>query len=231
MPWPAAWRPPALLSIGHGSAFFLFSYLALLNGGALLLLALHPWKRVAWAALLGTAVYYIGWTLSEDDPARLLVTVFSRPVLSPLCRVPFLIVREPHCAGPFFPIAFPIANAAATWVALMVLFGASPSIPCRPWVTVALALACLLMVAAPARRLRLPFAPHLGLGIFFVTVAVPLQFHGDVVTLCWLGESLVLVAVGQSRLAASHARLRDGGADPRRLSRSCWTGSPGRRSR
>ena len=33
---------PALLSIEHGNGVFLFSYLALLNVGALLLLALHP---------------------------------------------------------------------------------------------------------------------------------------------------------------------------------------------
>jgi uncharacterized membrane protein len=36
---------PGLLAMGHDSAIFLFSYLALLNGGALLLLALYPWKR------------------------------------------------------------------------------------------------------------------------------------------------------------------------------------------
>src|ERR1700722_9096402 len=37
---------PALLSEGRGSEIFLFSCLALLNAGALLLLALHPWKRL-----------------------------------------------------------------------------------------------------------------------------------------------------------------------------------------
>src|ERR1700734_3187636 len=45
---------PALLSMEHSEEIFLFSYLVLLNVGALVLLALHPWKRPAWAALLGT---------------------------------------------------------------------------------------------------------------------------------------------------------------------------------
>ena len=36
-------------------------------------------------------------------------------------------------------------------------------------------------------------------------MAVPLQFHGYVVTLCWLGESLVLVALAK---AGSHAAMR-----------------------
>ena len=68
---------PGLLSMGHSNEIFLFSYLALLNVGALVLLALHPWKRLAWAALLGTAVL-LHWpgAVSENDPSHLPVTVF-----------------------------------------------------------------------------------------------------------------------------------------------------------
>jgi uncharacterized membrane protein len=191
---------PGLLSMGHSNEIFLFSYLALLNVGALFLLANHRWKRVAWAALLGTAVYYIGWSLSEDDPSRLPVTVFFLALFfAGFATAPFLMLRGTQSSLPdsFFPIAFPIANAAATWVALMVLFGARGQHEGRPWVTVALAGACLLMAAA-RRRPAVLCATNLGLGIFFVTVAVPLEFHGPVMTLCWLGESLVLVALAKS---------------------------------
>ena len=67
---------PALLSEGRGSEIFLFSYLALLNAGALLLLALHPWKRLALGALLGTAAYYFGWTVSQAYATQIPVTLF-----------------------------------------------------------------------------------------------------------------------------------------------------------
>jgi len=198
---------PGLLAMGHDSAIFLFSYLALLNGGALLLLALHPWKRLAWAALLGTAVYYIGWTLSEDDPSRLLVTgCFLGLFFAGFAAAPSLILRQAGAAEPLFPIAFPIANAAATWVGMMVLFGAMDQHPVRPWVTLALALACLSMAAAlRAPAAVAPARTYLGLGIFFVAAAVPLQFHGYVVTLCWLAESLALVALAKY---GSHAAMR-----------------------
>ncbi len=211
---------PALLSMGHDSAIFLFSYLALLNAGALLLLTLHPWKRLAWAALLGTVVYYLGWTLSEDDPSRLLVTgCFLGLFFAGFAAAPFLILRQANTRDPLFPVVFPIANAAATWMGLMALFGASDQHPVRPWVTVALALACLLIAAGS----RAPGAvatsrTYLGLGILFVTVAVPLQFHGYVVTLCWLGESLVLVALAK---AGSHTAMRVFGAAV--LTLSAWS--------
>jgi uncharacterized membrane protein len=225
---------PALLAMGHDSALVLFSYLALLNGGTLLLLALHPWMRLAWAALLGTAVYYIGWTVSQGDASRLLVTgcflglffaVFAAvpflilrqanladgvsPVVFPIAdgaAAPFLIVRKANVADPLFPVLFPIANGAATFLGLMVLFSAIDQRPVRPWVTVALAVCCLSIAAA----LRAPAAvamarTYLGLGVFFVTVAVSIEFHGYMETLCWLGEALVLVALAKH---GSHVAMR-----------------------
>ncbi len=156
---------PALLSMGHSNEIFLFSYLALLNAGALLLLALHPWKRLAWAALLGTAVYYIGWSCERGRPFSLAGHGFlSGAVLRRFCRGAFPDFARSQCVRRLvLPIAFPIANAAATWVALMVLFGARSQHAGRPWVTVALAGACLLMASRLAQACGpLPHQPWSG---------------------------------------------------------------------
>ena len=198
---------PALLAMGHDSAIALFSYLALLNGGALLLLALHPWVRLAWASLLGTGVYYIGWTLSQDDASRLLVRgCFLGIFFAGFTAAPLLILRKVNGADRAFPVVFPMANGTATFLGLMVLFSAMDQHPVRPWVTVALAVCCLSIAAA----LRAPAAvamarTYLGLGVFFVTVAVSFKFHGFMVTLCWLGESLALVVLAKY---GSHAAMR-----------------------
>jgi uncharacterized membrane protein len=190
---------PGLLSMGHSNEVFLFSYLALLNAGALFLIASHHWKRVAWAALLGTAAYYIGWSFVEDDVSRLPLTVFFLAVFfTGFAVAPLLILRGDRSSLPdSFFIAFPVFNAAATWVALMVLFGAPGEHAGRPWVTLALAGGCLLMAAA-RRRPAVLSSTNIGLAIFLVTVAVPLAFEGTVVTLCWLGESLALVVLAKA---------------------------------
>jgi uncharacterized membrane protein len=191
---------PALLSIGHSSEIFLFSYLALLNVGALFLVASHRWQRLPWAALVGTAVYYIAWSFREDDPSHLPVMVFFLAVFfAGFAVAPFLIFRRalPSMPASSFSIAFPIVNAVATWIALMVLFAARGQHGGRPWVTGALAGSCFLMATA-RRRPTVLYCTHLGLSIFFITVAVPLEFHGVVVTLCWLGESLALVALAKT---------------------------------
>jgi uncharacterized membrane protein len=61
-----------------------------------------------------------------------------------------------------------------------------------------------------AARSRAPAAvalarTHLGLGILFLTVAIPLEFSGYAVTLCWLGEALAIVALAET---GSHAAMR-----------------------
>jgi uncharacterized membrane protein len=195
---------PGLLSVGHSNEIFLFSYLALLNAGALFLMATHQWKRVAWAALLGTAAYYIGWSVIEDDPSHLPLVVFFLALVFALFAVaPFLLLRGARALPPnSFLIAFPIANAGATWVALMVLFGARGQHAGRPWVTIALAGGCFLMAAA-RRRPAVLSSTNVGLAIFFVTVAMPLEFSGTTVTLCWLGESLALIALARARADAA----------------------------
>jgi uncharacterized membrane protein len=196
---------PGLLSIGHSNEVFLFLYLALLNAGALFLMAAHQWKRVAWAALLGTAAYYIGWSVIEDDPSHLPLMVFFLALFFALFAVaPFLILRGARSLPASFFIAFPIVNAAATWVALMVLFGARGQHAGRPWVTLGLAGGSFLMAAA-RRRPAVLSSTNVGLAIFFVTVAVPLEFDGTAVTLCWLGESLALVAIAR---ASANTALR-----------------------
>jgi uncharacterized membrane protein len=203
---------PALLSQGYGSEIFLFSYLALLNAGALLLLALHPWKRLALGALLGTAAYYFGWTVSQAYATHFPVALFFLAVFfAAFAAMPFLILRQAgaHAAtDPFIQISFPILNAAATFLALMVLFADQHS--GRPWATLGLAIACLLLAARSHGPAAVALArTHLGLGILFLTLAIPLQFDGYGVTLCWLGEALVLVALAE---AGSHAAMRLFGA-------------------
>jgi uncharacterized membrane protein len=176
---------PGLLSIGH-SETFLFCYLALLNAGALLLLVRRPWKRLAWAALLGTVVYCIGWSWHDTDPSDLpLTALFIGLFFAAFAVVPWL-------QQAISPVVFPIVNGATAWLGLMVLFSARPQHLWRPWATLGLALVSL----AIAGRARGALArSNLGLAIFFVTMAVPLEFHGATVRLCWLAEALILVVL------------------------------------
>jgi uncharacterized membrane protein len=191
---------PALLWTAEHDHLFLLVYLALLDGGGLLLLIFRPWKRLAWAALLGTAVYYSA--LYEDQPVRLFWAVFFLALyFAVFAAAPFFIARRRDAAAdPLFLIAFPISNGLATFLATLWLLSAPGQHFYRTWATVALAGACLLTARRAPAFLS---GANLGLSVFFVTMAVPLAFHGPVVTLCWLAEGLALVMVAQTRATRS----------------------------
>ncbi len=206
---------PALLSEGHGSEIFLFSYLALLNAGALLLLALHPWKRLALGALLGTAAYYFGWTVSQSYATHIPVTLFFLAVFfAAFAAMPFLILRQasaPASTDPFVQISFPILNAAATFLALMVLFADQHS--GRPWAVLALA------DRLPAAGGSLP-RPGCGCAGSNPSWSRDPVSHGcHPAAIRWLCSDPLLAGrsagdrcAGRGRLARSHAPLRRHGA-------------------
>ena len=117
---------PGLLASGVGNELFLFSYLTLLNVGALVLVALHRWNRICWAALLGTAFYYLGWTFSAHSAADSPLTVcFLCLFFGLFASAPWLMVRGAGASpgNGSFLVGFPIANGVATWIALLLLFG------------------------------------------------------------------------------------------------------------
>jgi uncharacterized membrane protein len=175
---------PALLSVGHGNEVFLFCYLALLNAGALWLLSRHAWRALPWAALLGTAAYY-GWAVMAHNPSQLVVrVVFLALFFAGFAAVPYLRAQVS-------PLVFPVVNAMATWLALSDLLTA------HFWVAIALGVVFLLLAMFTRAGVELGNT-HLGLGLFFVTVAIPMQFHGYVVTICWLAEALVLVVLART---------------------------------
>jgi uncharacterized membrane protein len=192
---------PALLWTGHSDHFFLFLYLILLNAGGLLLLALRPWERLAWAALAGTALYYLA--LCEYQAASLPWTVFFLALYFAIfASAPFLIARRSDSQpNALFPIAFPIANGLATFLAFLWLFGSPGQQLGRFWATAILGSACLLMSRGGPlvfSHTKVLSRTNLGLGIFLLTVAVPLEFDRPVVILCWLGEALALFVLARA---------------------------------
>src|ERR1700761_3369650 len=182
---------PLLLSMGQ-SEIELFCYLALLNAGSLLLLTFHPWKRMAWASLLGTAFYYLPWCWIHSEPSR----IFSTTLFLGLFFAGFSLV--PYLRKEISTVAFPIVNAVSTWLALMFLYGSRQESSWRPWVTAAMAIACVALAAVSRSSRAGLWHTYLGLATFFVTVAVPLEFHGTNIILCWLCESLILVVLARS---------------------------------
>ncbi len=205
---------PALLSTGKQQEAFLFSYLLMLDAGALLPLISRSWKRLAACAFAGTVLYYVLWNVAYYNPSSFTLTmIFVAAFFAAFSSAPFLLLHKialPHprqiggtalaSEESLFFLVFPMANAAVVFIELMFLLDGPEHHALRAAAVFSLAAVFLLLAIAAPR----PFTGtlsniHLGLGILFLTIAIPFEFAGCVVTLCWLAEALGLVALARAR--------------------------------
>ncbi len=199
---------PALCSTGENHEVFLFSYTAILAGGAVTLTALRGWRRLAAGAFVGTLVMYLAWSATYYNVNEFGVTTFFATLFLLIFAISALVPRinEARDAN-FLAAMLAIANALAYFLEMFDLFGNSHPATFRDnasaWLAIGLAAFYVLLAqrvgrqAAGAENRRLLNLVHLAIAVGFVTVAIPLKLSGHWITMGWLVESAALLYVAQ----------------------------------
>ena len=194
---------PVLLSTGEDRLWILFSFVLLLDAGAILVAALRRWHWISSVSFLLTHLTFWAWQDGHFTPEKLwpamafLLAALAMFVFADLERL-----RRGQALG--------IEN----WIRLLAnplaFFGAAYSLlePQYPEWMGAFALVVALIYAGLAKSIRDPRTALALAGIagMFVALAIPIQLDGHWVTLAWALQASVL-----SWLAA-----RDGSASLRR---------------
>jgi uncharacterized membrane protein len=189
---------PIAVSSGGGSRDALFSYLLVLDAGALAIAFVRRWAALELLALAGTWVLFGGWLARAHDAA-------ARPAeLAWLAAFHLIFVALP------FGAQLRRRLAPAPGRALLVGANALAALACaaaildgerRPLGAVVLGMAVLYAAldAVVRRRSAAGARGDLGLAALaaaLVTLAVPLLLRDQAVTLAWSLEALVLLALG-----------------------------------
>jgi uncharacterized membrane protein len=198
---------PILLSTGGDHETSLFTYVALLDFAAAVLLVLHPWLRALAVAFFGTLVLYIGWAADHYEPALMTRTIGFATLFFLLFAIVPLLRKwdvDPPSQG---VLVLPFANAVVYFAQLAAMMNATPAR--LAWYAVALG--ALFLIIAGAMRLRGVerddlAAAHLALALGFITIAIPLRLNELWITIGWLAESAALLAIAP-RLSPSRARV------------------------
>jgi uncharacterized membrane protein len=199
---------PVLLSTGGNHEAELFSYVALLDVAAVVLLALFPWVRALAVAFLGTLFLYIGWAAEYYTDAQAPRTIaFATLFFVLFAIVPLLRRWNERGIAAAGVLLLPFANAFVYFVQLSV----NLSNDLHRLARYSVALAALFVAITFALRLRGSdrddlAAVHVALALGFVTVAIPLQFDRLSVTFGWLAEAAALLTL-QRRMADPAARV------------------------
>ena len=193
---------PLLLSTGQNREVALFSYVAILDVGALALVILKPWRRLLVLSYAGTLLLYIGWYMSFYSRSQLRMTVgfatlfFAIFAIAPLLARPATKGRLSDAVPPLVAVV----NAAGYFLQIYFMFEEIDSKD-TAWFALALAAVYIFLSRQARARAASPEATrtvdllHLALAIGFITIAIPIRLDAHWVTMGWFVEAAVLLWV------------------------------------
>lgn len=195
---------PLLLSTGQNRELQLFSYLALLDLAAVVMVALKPWRRLLVLSYAGTLLLYIGWYSEFYERTQLRWTLGFATLFFAIFAIAPLVARRPERElAPFVavPLFLAFANAGVYFLQVYAMY---EEIDKHAMAWFALILAAVYIFLSRQARDRFPDPEnaqklhflHLALAIGFITIAIPIRLDGHWITIGWLVEAGVLLWLG-----------------------------------
>jgi len=200
-----AYAVPFLLSDDSGNALVLFSYMAIINIGILVLSFKKYWKPLYYVSFVLTWLIYFTWfasgyDLNEDFTtaltfASLFFIIFYITFLAYklLRKEPFEIIDIILLlinSFVFYGFGYAILDGHETGSQLLGFFTLCNAI-------------LHFIVSVVIYRLKLAdknlFYLVSGLVLVFVTITIPVQLDGNWVTLLWVGEAVLLFWIGRTK--------------------------------
>ena len=192
---------PLLLSTGQNREVALFSYVAVLDLGALALVILKPWRRLLVLSYAGTLLLCIGWYLSFYSRSQLRLTAGFATLFFAIFAVAPLLARQAEKGklSDAVPLFLALVNGAGYFLEIYTMFEAI-STKDTAWFALALAAVYIFFSRRTRARAGSPAARtvdllHLALAIGFITVAIPIRLEAHWVTMGWFVEGAVLLWV------------------------------------
>lgn len=200
-----AYAVPFLLSDGSGKVAILFTYMAIINAGILIIAFKKYWKPLYYAAFglswLIFAAWYAGSYREAEhfNLALLFLCIFFglfyaiflgyKLIQKEQFQLPDIIMLLAN-AFIFYGIGYSILSAHITGRQLLGLFTLGNAI-------------IHFIISAVIYRQKLAdrqlFFLVAGLSLVFITIAIPVQLNGSWVTLLWTGEALLLFWIGRTK--------------------------------
>jgi len=208
-----AYAVPFLLSDGSGQVAVLFSYMAIINVGILIIAFKKYWKLLYYLSFGLSWVIYFAWYASQyqaDEHFGIALTFLS--LFFGIFYLTFLayklIEKEKFAAGDivlmlanssiFYGIGFAILDDHKIGEQLLGVFTLCNAV-------VHFAVSTVIYRQKLADRNLFFFV--VGLVLVFITIAIPVQLDGNWVTLLWAGEAALLFWIGRTKKVPVYEKL------------------------
>lgn len=207
-----AYAVPFLLSDGSGKVVILFSYMAVINVGILVIAFKKYWKILNYSSFVFTWLIFGSWYGFESKPEiHFAISFIFAALFYFIFYITFLaykLIRKEM----FEPISISMLLSNS-----FIFYGIGYDLLSGNSYTHLLGLftvlngACHFLAAYAINKNksvdRNIFYLVTGLVLVFITIAIPVQLDGEWVTLMWVGESALLFWIGKDKQIAFYERL------------------------
>ena len=208
-----AYAVPFLLSKDSGNAAILFSYMAIINIGILLISFRKDWKPLYYVSFLLSWIIYLTWMNSsyKNDEhfglgllfATIFFTIFYITFLAYNLRGKANFDVEDRLlllanSGAFFGIGYYLLSNHEIGTDFSGAFAVGNAL-------IHLIVSVIVYRQKLADRNLFYFVS--GLVIVFITIAIPVQFDGKWVTILWVGEAALLFWIGRTKAEPVYEKL------------------------
>lgn len=194
---------PVLLSTGENRQAALFSYVVLLDLGALVLQRFHKWPRLLLGAFVGTFMLYVAWYNSYFTQDQYGSTMFFISVFFLIFFAAPLITSAEDRQTQAALVLLPVLNCTVFFLeARAAMIGPATDSRSAAY-ALGIAILCFGMAQALRRResevgiaeLSAPVV-HEALAAAFLAIAIGLRFSARWITLGWIVEAAGLFYAG-----------------------------------
>lgn len=196
-----AFGVPFLLSDGSGNVPFLFSYLALVNIGILVIALKKQWKFLFVNAFVLTWAIYIGWYITKANSAEDTGLILGFSTLFYFIYYAVFAVNKLIDKLPFDPsdVVFILLNSTIYYLLGIHFFMANGDFEMYKGLFTVFNGFIHLLFAGMVFKFKLADQKLLHfllvLVLAFISLAIPVQLDGNIVTLLWVCEGIILFAV------------------------------------
>ncbi|MEI6060371.1 MAG: DUF2339 domain-containing protein [Bacteroidota bacterium] len=208
-----AYAVPFLLDEGSGKVIILFTYIAIINLGILLIAFRKYWKPLYISSFILTWVIFLFWYDSAYQDrlhytlALTFISIFF--VIFQLIFLGYKLIQKEKFtltdiilfltnSFVFFGLGYSMLSVNSngkSFLGLYTLINAAAHF----------SVGTLIYTYKSSDRNLYYFV--IGLALVFITMAVPVQLNGNWVTLLWAGESALLFWIGRTKVVAFYEKL------------------------
>ena len=208
-----AYAVPLLLSDGSGRIVILFSYITIINSGILFLAFKRYWKRLYYLAFILTWLTFAAWyAFSFDSDNETAVSLIFSTVFFVTFYITFLayklIRRESLNKG---DIICMLANVFIFYGYGYLTIGSLEQgelyLGLFTVLTALLHFVASVVIYKMQHHFNDIFYFVSGMVLIFLTLAVPVQFEGNWVTLVWAGEAALMFWIGRAKIFPAYEKL------------------------